>query len=608
MTIPITWIGPAGWVQQTKDADILWNLGSFGKGNLSRGAPEFDQPDNPIKCERFQLSIEEYLYLRDQSRHNIQFRCINKKGEPSVCSLSASDTIRYAVYSHYRNLGWVVREGIKFGVDFLLYIHGPEYRHADYGVAIDVQVGDTSSKRTWLDIVGSLRVSVKAKKKLLLCTVHVPSDYETIPPLQLLSRISISETVLTRWTAPQMEVESPLGSQESIEAPSEAITSTQDTKPATPNQVVTIVLFPTYAFQPVLPTFPPSTSKSSSPTRSVNLSPAADESFTKLDTSTYTTASEEATKATAWSDEDLHTTDKDTTTDDAASIAPSIETITLGNNKATTPTPTTATVETFVKTASYWVVNVKGWIYMFQPNSFRRRVMLSLTRHFMAPSGPVEPNEDHFDERAGMFLSTGLQTDHIKVAILGLAKRGKSSTEKSPPQDPLPLSMDELGRLIDGKPQASVRSNGSGLFHGQMSLTYELLNTWRQSSDPTEYNHDLLELLVYKSEGTSAGTYAYGTVDLIEPDGFSIISDIDDTIKESDVHLGSRAAFKAAFFSSGKPVAGMADAYRLFQSKAAGIHFNWFPTGSLNLRDVWEPGYMSSRAYKIEVIKQILKV
>lgn len=40
--------------------------------------------------------------------------------------------VNYAVYHHYRSLGWVVRNGIKFCVDYLLYKRGPAFHHAEY--------------------------------------------------------------------------------------------------------------------------------------------------------------------------------------------------------------------------------------------------------------------------------------------------------------------------------------------------------------------------------------------------------------------------------------------------------------------------------------------
>ena len=40
--------------------------------------------------------------------------------------------INYVVYHHYRSLGWVVKGGIKFCVDYLLYKKGPVFTHAEW--------------------------------------------------------------------------------------------------------------------------------------------------------------------------------------------------------------------------------------------------------------------------------------------------------------------------------------------------------------------------------------------------------------------------------------------------------------------------------------------
>ena len=42
--------------------------------------------------------------------------------------------ISYIAYHHYRSLGWVVKTGIKFCVDWLLYKKGMVFSHAEYVV------------------------------------------------------------------------------------------------------------------------------------------------------------------------------------------------------------------------------------------------------------------------------------------------------------------------------------------------------------------------------------------------------------------------------------------------------------------------------------------
>ena len=40
--------------------------------------------------------------------------------------------VNYVAYHHYRSLGWVVKGGIKFCVDLLLYKRGPVFTHAEF--------------------------------------------------------------------------------------------------------------------------------------------------------------------------------------------------------------------------------------------------------------------------------------------------------------------------------------------------------------------------------------------------------------------------------------------------------------------------------------------
>ncbi|KAL9112329.1 MAG: hypothetical protein Q9227_003447 [Pyrenula ochraceoflavens] len=128
--------------------------------------------------------------------------------------------VSYAVYHHFRSLGWVVRSGIKFSVDYLLYYRGPAFAHAEYAVVVlpsfidpywsydesrKQEVEKKSSKSWWwLHCVN--RVQSQALKNLILCYVDIP------PPVQepdapkeldiggLLSRYKVREVSVKRWT------------------------------------------------------------------------------------------------------------------------------------------------------------------------------------------------------------------------------------------------------------------------------------------------------------------------------------------------------------------------------------------------------------------------
>lgn len=50
---------------------------------------------------------------------------------PSEAQFDNPFLVNYAVYHYYRSLGWIVKSGIKFCVDLLLYKGGPVLHHAE---------------------------------------------------------------------------------------------------------------------------------------------------------------------------------------------------------------------------------------------------------------------------------------------------------------------------------------------------------------------------------------------------------------------------------------------------------------------------------------------
>lgn len=57
--------------------------------------------------------------------------------------------VNYAAYHHYRSLGWCVRHGIKFCVDWLLYRRGPVFSHSAFSILlIPVYMDDEDQKKS----------------------------------------------------------------------------------------------------------------------------------------------------------------------------------------------------------------------------------------------------------------------------------------------------------------------------------------------------------------------------------------------------------------------------------------------------------------------------
>ncbi|KAF8603765.1 hypothetical protein BDV93DRAFT_441685 [Ceratobasidium sp. AG-I] len=128
--------------------------------------------------------------------------------------------INYVVYHHYRSLGWVVRGGIKFCVDFMLYKRGPVFSHAEFALVVIPVYEDPADKDTspfqlqntdpfswsWLSTLN--RINTQVKKTLLLIYVTIPR-VETTPSEALstpdcLNLYSVREVVIRRFIPARM--------------------------------------------------------------------------------------------------------------------------------------------------------------------------------------------------------------------------------------------------------------------------------------------------------------------------------------------------------------------------------------------------------------------
>ncbi|KAI8933255.1 hypothetical protein NX059_009886 [Plenodomus lindquistii] len=127
--------------------------------------------------------------------------------------------LKYVVYHHFRSLGWVVRPGIKFAVDYLLYIRGPAFTHAEFAIIIipsysdpywkNAVDGTTSMKdKDWWWLHRVNRVQTQVMKTLLLVYVEVPAPWDQrhagddfqVDVGSVLQKYTVREFVLKRWS------------------------------------------------------------------------------------------------------------------------------------------------------------------------------------------------------------------------------------------------------------------------------------------------------------------------------------------------------------------------------------------------------------------------
>ena len=151
---------------------------------------------------------------------------------PTTSSLRPDDPflLSYVTYHHFRSLGWVVRPGLKFGVDWLLYLRGPVFSHAEFAVIVLPAYTDASwretdevrreterrEKRSWWWVHCANRVQSQVRKTLVIAWVEVPGveeveslnkgrdekeciEGEVVDIGRLLGLYKVREMTLKRW-------------------------------------------------------------------------------------------------------------------------------------------------------------------------------------------------------------------------------------------------------------------------------------------------------------------------------------------------------------------------------------------------------------------------
>ncbi|PVU86037.1 hypothetical protein BB559_004249 [Furculomyces boomerangus] len=249
------------WCYNQETIRFLWINGNFGKGILSRSQPTWEgrykkhleNTDSELYVEEItlerrakkygsksalsknyslvtsteasymepiRLTLCETLFLStalgclvvvDEKNNKVELCDLWKKILFSTNKLITWDhdiLVEYAAYYYYRSRGWVVRPGLKFALDFILYKDGPQSNHSQFGVKIiKVSEGIKSNRETdfELRLLHSLnRICSQVKKTLIICYVHVP-DCGTVPNLPLIdvSNYKITEIRTSRFNPDQ---------------------------------------------------------------------------------------------------------------------------------------------------------------------------------------------------------------------------------------------------------------------------------------------------------------------------------------------------------------------------------------------------------------------
>ncbi len=233
-----------------------------------------------------------------------------------------------------------------------------------------------------------------------------------------------------------------------------------------------------------------------------------------------------------------------------------------------------------------WDVPIHGWIFKHRKESVWEHAASRDLMEKLEASHEVKKNKI-FESRLRMFLTHSKDGEHVQVVVGG-------TVHKIGPSDEHGHFTGVAHLEADGESPPGVRL--LDVEHGSEQ------RGWKP---------------------------ALGTVQLIPPEGVSVVSDIDDTIKISQV-LDGRELLKNTFLRPFPAVPGMADAYTEWAGSGVAFHYvsasPWqlypalsefvgekgFPGGSLHLRifslrkedriDFFGP----SEEYKIETISGLL--
>ncbi|PRD29411.1 UNVERIFIED_CONTAM: tRNA-splicing endonuclease subunit Sen2 [Trichonephila clavipes] len=195
--------------ENQKDAN---EVSVFSDSDDDKESHEYSKQYLSNEKESLQLTFQEAYFL------SYGFGCLIVKDQDKflnlaqlwskMCDLSPDFAVMYTAYHHFRSKGWIVRSGLKFGTDYVLYKDGPPFYHATYSVLVRTVKENLRDIRgikdlTWFSLAALNRINSTAGKGLLLLYVIKPNmmtDVQNSSPL-CVSQFKLEEVLYKRWVA-----------------------------------------------------------------------------------------------------------------------------------------------------------------------------------------------------------------------------------------------------------------------------------------------------------------------------------------------------------------------------------------------------------------------
>ncbi|KAF2465167.1 uncharacterized protein BDR25DRAFT_240251 [Lindgomyces ingoldianus] len=199
---------------------------SYGLGTLQIHKNGYSLPSPylfRLYCAYATFPISENAELYLHKFYQNELRSNGTHTSSGICPIAPDNPflLKYAVYHHFRSLGWIVRPGIKFAIDYLLYLRGPVFSHAEYAIMIIPSYSHPywsvsperkaeckrREHRDWWWLHRLNRVQNQVLKTLVLVYVEVPPPWDEdcrgrgfeVDVGDVLKRYTVREFIVRRW-------------------------------------------------------------------------------------------------------------------------------------------------------------------------------------------------------------------------------------------------------------------------------------------------------------------------------------------------------------------------------------------------------------------------
>ena len=156
-------------VWNIKDSQKLFTNGYYGKP-IGIPKPKLNEINVPLI-----LDLMEGYYLLQKSIISI-YKVKKKITETEMLEICRNEyhnfDKKFLVYKNFRDKGYIINPGIKFGCDFAVYQKGPGIDHAPYLV----QVYNTTDSISSTGVVLAGRLATTVRKQFILAIPHGKDD------------------------------------------------------------------------------------------------------------------------------------------------------------------------------------------------------------------------------------------------------------------------------------------------------------------------------------------------------------------------------------------------------------------------------------------------